>query len=107
MIRTRFVTRRRGRLRKPGEPRIRGAAALALAWASVASGGVVACQPETEAPQLGPADGQGLPPTEIERVAVGDPAPDFTLVTLVGDTLTLSDFRGKKDVILVFYRGHW
>lgn len=91
----------------PGDPRIPGAAALVLAWVVAAFGGVVGCQPEMEAPQLGPADGHGLPPTEIERVAVGDPAPDFTLVTLGGDTLTLSDFRGKKDVILVFYRGHW
>jgi peroxiredoxin len=40
-------------------------------------------------------------------VAVGSVAPDFSLRTLAGDTLTLSDFRGKKDVILVFYRGHW
>jgi len=56
---------------------------------------------------LGPKDGFDLPPTEVERVAVGSLAPDFSLRTLAGDTLTLSDFRGVKDVILVFYRGHW
>lgn len=56
---------------------------------------------------LGPKDGSELPPTDLERVAVGSPAPDFSLRTLAGDTLTLSDFRGVKDVILVFYRGHW
>jgi hypothetical protein len=56
---------------------------------------------------LGPVDGQGLPPTDIERVAVGTVAPDFSLETLAGDTLTLSAFRGLKNVVLVFYRGHW
>lgn len=56
---------------------------------------------------LGPKDGFDLPPTDLQRVAVGTAAPDFSLRTLAGDTLTLSDFRGEKEVILVFYRGHW
>lgn len=33
----------------------------------------------------------------------GDPAPDFTLPSTVGDQVTLSDYRGKKSVILLFY----
>lgn len=57
--------------------------------------------------KLGPGDGRDLPPTDIDRVAVGTTAPDFALRTLSGDTLSLSDFRGEKNVILVFYRGHW
>jgi len=57
--------------------------------------------------ELGPKDGHDLPATELDRVAVGTPAPDFSLESLDGDTLTLSDFRGKKNVVLVFYRGHW
>jgi len=56
---------------------------------------------------LGPVDGQDLPATELERVALGMPAPDFSLENLEGDTVTLSSFRGSHDVILVFYRGHW
>ena len=56
---------------------------------------------------LGPKDGFDLPPTDLQRVAEGTAAPDFSLRTLAGDTLTLSDFRGEKEVILVFYRGHW
>jgi len=56
---------------------------------------------------LGPKDGFDLPPTELDRVAVGTVAPDFSLPTLAGDTITLSEFRGVKDVVLVFYRGHW
>jgi peroxiredoxin (alkyl hydroperoxide reductase subunit C) len=56
---------------------------------------------------LGPRDGHDLPPTDLERVSVGRPAPDFSLVSLAGDTVTLSSFRGAKNVVLVFYRGHW
>ena len=56
---------------------------------------------------LGPKDGHDLPPTDLERVAVGTMAPDFSLRTLDGEILTLSDFRGAKDVVLVVYRGHW
>ncbi len=44
---------------------------------------------------------------DLDRVQVGAPAPDFTLPSFQGDTLTLSDFRGRAEVILVFYRGHW
>ena len=66
------------------------------------------CAGEEQVPvQLGPVDGFDLPPTEIERVAVGSMAPDFSLETMTDDTLTLSDFRGQKNVVLVFYRGHW
>ncbi len=56
---------------------------------------------------LGPRDGWDLPPTELDRVKVGDIAPDFSLVAYSGDTITLSDFRGERNVVLVFYRGHW
>lgn len=58
-------------------------------------------------PSLGPADGLDLPPTDLDRVRVGDPAPDFTLASLEGPRVTLSDYRGSQDVVLVFYRGHW
>jgi cytochrome oxidase Cu insertion factor (SCO1/SenC/PrrC family) len=57
--------------------------------------------------QLGPKDGGDLAPTDLNRVKVGQPAPDFTLEDSGGKALTLSDFRDKKTVILVFYRGYW
>ena len=34
---------------------------------------------------------------------VGDAAPDFTLPATVGEKVTLSDYRGKKNVLLMFY----
>jgi peroxiredoxin Q/BCP len=36
-------------------------------------------------------------------VKVGDKAPDFTLPSQMGDNVTLSEFLGKKNVILYFY----
>ena len=59
------------------------------------------------APTLGPVDGRELAATDIERVAVGGVAPDFTLAKHGGGTITLSSFRRKKYVALVFYRGYW
>ena len=57
--------------------------------------------------QLGPPDGTDLSPTDLQRVKVGQSAPDFTLEDVEGKSITLSDFRGKKTVVLVFYRGYW
>ena len=34
---------------------------------------------------------------------VGDQAPDFTLTDTAGQPVKLSDFRGKKSVVLAFY----
>jgi len=36
-------------------------------------------------------------------VKVGDRAPDFTLPSQLGDTVTLSEFFGKKNIVLYFY----
>lgn len=38
-------------------------------------------------------------------VKVGEMAPDFTAVTNSGREVTLSDFRGKQNVVLVMYPG--
>jgi cytochrome oxidase Cu insertion factor (SCO1/SenC/PrrC family) len=59
------------------------------------------------APQLGPKDGRGLPPADLNRIQVGHAAPDFTLQAADGRQVTLSGYRGKQNVILVFYRGQW
>lgn len=79
----------------------KGALLLAL-LAGMACGQADA--PEVE---LGPVDGRELSPADTGRVAVGDEAPDFTLAAYGGGTVTLSRFRGSREVVLVFYRGHW
>ena len=37
------------------------------------------------------------------HLKVGDKAPDFTLTDTGGQPVKLSDFRGKKNVLLAFY----
>lgn len=36
-------------------------------------------------------------------ISVGEPAPDFTLVNQHGEETSLSQYRGKSAVVLVFY----
>lgn len=46
---------------------------------------------------------QGAPQQLVTNVKVGDPAPDFTLPDHTGKQVKLSDFKGKKNVVLAFY----
>ena len=80
---------------------------LALSLLALSACAADDAPPEAAPLPLGPADGRDLPPTDLERVQAGDLAPDFSLASLAGPTVTLSDFRGAKNVILVFYRGWW
>ncbi len=79
--------------------RLFGGVATILAWS-------VAVTAAPVGPGLGPKDGAGLPPTDV-GVVVGSPAPDFTLESKDGGTVTLSSFHDRKNVVLVFYRGYW
>jgi hypothetical protein len=45
----------------------------------------------------------GAPIEVATAVEVGKPAPDFTLTSTTGGDISLSDFRGKKWVLLEFY----
>jgi peroxiredoxin len=46
--------------------------------------------------------------SETATLKVGDTAPDFELPGHRGDEkVRLSDFRGKKNVVLVFYPLDW
>jgi cytochrome oxidase Cu insertion factor (SCO1/SenC/PrrC family) len=74
---------------------------LSILVAAVALG-LVAAQTK-----LGPKDMTPMAPSDLTRIKVGDEAPDFTLEDQDGKPVTLSDFRGKKSVVLVFYRGSW
>lgn len=46
---------------------------------------------------------QASAPAASVKLKVGDIAPDFTLSDTNGKKVTLSDFRGKSNVVLAFY----
>ncbi len=56
---------------------------------------------------LGPASAPAAEEPAVERVAVGQAVPDFTLPDLDGEDRTLSALRGEKRAVLVFFRGAW
>src|SRR5437016_2273493 len=62
---------------------------------------------QAQQPQLGSLDGEGLSSTDVDRVRVGQVAPDFRLVDERGTIYQLSQYRGKKNIVLVVYRGYW
>lgn len=69
-----------------------GAAMLGLALATAASAQQPAQQPAQPAPAVAKSP-----------LRVGDMAPDFTLPDNNFKPVKLSDYRGKKNVILAFY----
>ena len=46
---------------------------------------------------------QASPAPPATHLKVGMPAPDFTLNDTTGKPVKLSDFKGKKNVVLAFY----
>ena len=44
-----------------------------------------------------------LIPMPAMALEVGDKAPDFLLHSSVGETVRLSDYQGKKNVVLFFF----
>lgn len=49
-----------------------------------------------------------LKPTDSRlKVRVGEPAPDFTLPALHGEPVTLSGYRGRKNVVISFVPAAW
>jgi hypothetical protein len=52
--------------------------------------------------QMGPKEEVKQPATDLDRVKVGQPAPEFTLEDSEGKNVSLADYRGKKNVVLVF-----
>jgi peroxiredoxin len=41
----------------------------------------------------------------MSRAELNEPAPNFTLIDFTGREVSLTDFQGKKNILLVFNRG--
>ena len=65
-----------------------------ILFISICATPVLAQQTTTTTPQPAP------PSTHLK---VGQAAPDFTLMDTTGKEVKLSDFKGKKNVVLAFY----
>jgi cytochrome oxidase Cu insertion factor (SCO1/SenC/PrrC family) len=85
-----------------------------LSFALLGALASAACAQQRQPPQTAPAapaQAQSAPPAAPNtppaapktHLKVGDPAPDFTLSNTKGEKVRLSDFRGKKNVVLAFY----
>jgi peroxiredoxin (alkyl hydroperoxide reductase subunit C) len=51
--------------------------------------------------------GQLKPVDSTLKVKIGEPAPDFTLPSVSGEKVSLSQYRGKKHVVLSFVPAAW
>ncbi len=51
--------------------------------------------------------GKLKPVDSVLKVKVGQKAPDFTLKAVSGKTVSLKDYRGKKNVVLSFVPAAW
>lgn len=51
----------------------------------------------------GAAYGQAAPKAPQTHLKIGDAAPEIVLNDTDGNTVKLSDFKGKKSVVLAFY----
>ena len=62
---------------------------------------VLICAVPVPAQQTAPSTQQpAAPKTHLQ---VGQQAPDFSLTDTAGNEVKLSDFKGKKNVVLAFY----
>jgi peroxiredoxin len=46
-------------------------------------------------------------PATPTALHLGERAPDFTLPDATGRPVSLAEYRGRKPVVIVFYRGYW
>ena len=81
------------------------AIACVIGLAFMLSGGVYAQSDDFkeniyQVPKLKPRD-------SVAKLKVGDEAPDFTLPAVDGKEVSLSQYRGKKNVVLSFVPAAW
>ncbi len=60
-------------------------------------------QPPSNTSSVSDGSASQAPSAPKTHLKVGDSAPDFALTDTNGQVVKLSDFRGKKNVVLAFY----
>ena len=88
-------------MKKNGKLIAAAAIVLVLSWSTTAFGISQAFKENIYNPGL-------LKPTDSDlKVKVGEYAPDFSLPAVSGEKISLSQYRGKKNVVLSFVPAAW
>lgn len=80
---------------------------LAAIITACQSGGNTPASSSSSNPSAAPTPSYDPSWTDLNRVKPGVLAPDFALEDETGKEHRLSDYRGSKYVVLVFYRGYF
>jgi hypothetical protein len=93
-------------------PAVASAVQPALAATVSAAASVVSSPPPSHtlggvavSPLPSPSPGANEPSPPVAEAMSSEPAPDFTLEADQGKPVTLSDYQGASNIVLVFYRG--
>lgn len=86
--------------------KLHGIRSLVSAVALILAVGLCGCS-NSPVDEQAIASKQGFADVAGVKIAVGQSAPLFTLQDAQGNPVKLTDFRGKQNVMLVFYRGQW
>jgi len=84
---------------------VAGGRRLIIITAAVLFAILVATAPAAPADPLG--RGPEAPKAQAGRIQVGAEAPDFSLESIDGHAYRLSDLRGEKNALIIFFRGSW
>ena len=90
--------------------RLAPALTLALIIAAITAC-AAAAPPTPTAPPTAATPGltAAAPPETIsnEAAPLAKTAPQIALSNAAGETVTLNDYRGRQNIVLIFYRGFW
>ena len=60
-----------------------------------------------QSPLAPPKPPPASPPGTVQKLKLGDKAPDFGLPNGDGKLVVLSEYTQRSPVVLIFYRGFW
>ena len=84
--------------------RLAPALTLALTIAAITACGSAAPPTTPTPPPTAAASPETISP---EAAPPAKTAPPLALSNAAGETITLNDYRGRQNIVLIFYRGFW